>query len=609
MLGILACMAALASPALSAVMSNAKLSHGVKLLQPASSSQTITLSIGLALQNLDQLEAKLQAVSTPGSPDYGKYLDKDEVEALFAPSDESINAVKAWLKGAGVSSISHHKSSIKFATTVSKANKLLDTNFAYFSVHGVPKLRTLKYSVPDEVAQHIQMVHPTTYFGRVSSVHSHLDTSAEGHTAAATSNCSVLVTPDCFRSAYGVGDYVPDPSSGSRVAFGSFLNESAQLADSNLYQSTYGIPPQNFSIVLINGGVNVQGAGAIDGEADLDAQFENAVSYPLPITEFITGGSPPVIPNLVEPAGTNTNEPYLEYYQYLLNQTNADLPQVISNSYGDDEQTVPFDYATRVCDMIGMMGLRGITILESSGDSGVGAACMSNDGKNHAEFTPTFPGSCPYITAVGGTQSWAPEVAWVGSSGGFSNYFPQAWYQTAAVNEYLQSGINPAAKSYYEAGAFTNFSGRGYPDIAAHSVSPNPDVVCPMPMGCPPRKLMIDSYAVVVNGRSGRTGGTSAAAPVVAGIIGLLNDARLRAGKPTMGFINPWLYSLNAGVLTDVTGGSALGCTGTNIQNGQPVPGGGIIPWASWNATEGWDPATGLGLPNLQAMIRAALSV
>ena len=120
--------------------------------------------------------------------------------------------------------------------------------------------------------------------------------------------------------------------------------------------------------------------------------------------------------------------------------------------------------------MIGMMGLRGISILESSGDTGVGAPCKSNDGTNRTEFTPQFPGTCPYVTAVGGTQAFNPEIAWLSSSGGFSNYFPTAWYQKGAVAAYLDKGIAPEVKAYYE--PFANFSGRGFPDISAHSLSP-----------------------------------------------------------------------------------------------------------------------------------------
>lgn len=58
------------------------------------------------------------------------------------------------------------------------------------------------------------------------------------------------------------------------------------------------------------------------------------------------------------------------YWEYLLSKHKSDLPQVISHSYGDDEQTVPEKYARRVCHLIGMAGLRGVSVLHSSGDEG-----------------------------------------------------------------------------------------------------------------------------------------------------------------------------------------------------------------------------------------------
>jgi tripeptidyl-peptidase I len=118
-----------------------------------------------------------------------------------------------------------------------------------------------------------------------------------------------------------------------------------------------------------------------------------------------------------------------------------------------------------------------------------------------------------------------------------------------------------------------------------------------------------NSYAYYSSNTQGQTGGTSAATPVVAGLIALLNDARLRAGKPTMGFINPFIYSLKSGAIIDVTNGTATGCTGTNAQTGEELPGAGIIPWATWNNTVGWDPVTGVGMPSFPDIVKVALSI
>lgn len=101
-------------------------------------------------------------------------------------------------------------------------------------------------------------------------------------------------------------------------------------------------------------------------------------------------------------------------------------------------------------------------------------------------------------------------------------------------------------------------------------------------------------------------GGNSAAAPVWAAIIALLNDARLSIGKPALGFVNPLLYYLRSTGLTDITAGGSVGCNGKNNTDNIKL---GYIPWASWNATAGWDPVTGLGVPNFARLKEIVLSI
>jgi tripeptidyl-peptidase-1 len=109
------------------------------------------------------------------------------------------------------------------------------------------------------------------------------------------------------------------------------------------------------------------------------------------------------------------------------------------------------------------------------------------------------------------------------------------------------------------------------------------------------------------NGKRGLSGGTSAAAPVIAGLVGLLNDARFKANLPSVGFLNPWIYESGSEFLIDVTQGAARGCDGINHQSGQKVKGGAVIPNAFWNATVGWDPVTGLGIPDFQKWLATSL--
>ncbi|KAH8689154.1 tripeptidyl peptidase A [Talaromyces proteolyticus] len=562
----------------------------------ADANTPIQLSIALTLQNIDQLENKLKSISTPGGSSYGQYLDAADIESQFGPADSSADVVISWLKEAGIESIHNAGQSINFATTVSKANSLLGANFNYFSDGGVSKLRTLSYSIPGDLKSDIDLISPTTYFGKTSAQRSiktykskrspSSTTSSGSSSVSVAASCQTSITPSCLKELYNVGNYTPSVKSGSRVGFGSFLNESALYSDLAIYEKFYGIPSQNWTKVIIANATDSQDPSTGGyGESNLDVQNIIGISHPLPVTEFLTGGSPPYIPSLDDV--TDTNEPYLPYYEYLLSQSNSELPQVISNSYGDDEQSVPFQYAVRTCNLIGLMGLRGITVLESSGDLGVGSGCLSNDGRNKTQFEPIFPATCPYVLSVGGTVAATPEEAWSASSGGFSNYFPRAWYQEEAVETYLKQHINPATKKYYT--KYTNFAGRGFPDISAHSLTPD--------------------YEVIYVGKPAPSGGTSAAAPVWAGIIALLNDARLAAGQPALGFLNPFFYDLGYKGLNDITLGQAVGCNGIDGQSGKPVPGGGIIPWATWNATEGWDPVTGLGTPDFQKLKEIVLSL
>ncbi|KAF4980394.1 hypothetical protein FZEAL_3587, partial [Fusarium zealandicum] len=510
------------------------------------------------MQNIDQLESKLLDLSTPGNGNYGQWMSDKEVNALFAPSKKAISSVTSWLKSNGVKHYKVNGAFIDFALDVEGVNSLLGADYQYYAKDGTTKLRTTSYSIPDALTEHIQYVDPSNNFGSTTPfapvAHPSRTTITKRADAptkpSVDASCQTSITPSCLKQMYNVGDYKADAKSGSSIGFSSFLNQSALYSDVFQFEEMFGIPKQNFSTVLINGATNDQNpATAALGEADLDAENIVGIAHPLPFVEYITGGSPPFIPNIDQPTpADNQNEPYLPYFRYLLSQRH--IPQVISTSYGDEEDGVPREYAIATCNLIGLLGLRGVTILFSSGDIGVGSGCLAPDFKT-VEFNAIFPASCPYLTSVGGTVDVTPEIAWKGSSGGFSKYFSRPSYQDKAIKEYMKT-VSAKTKAYY--GPYTNFNGRGFPDVAAHSVSPN--------------------YVVIYAGKKAASGGTSAAAPVWGGIVGLLNDARFKAGKSSLGWLNPLIYKYGPQVLNDITGGYSIGCDGNNTQTGGPEPAG-----------------------------------
>jgi len=295
-------------------------------------------------------------------------------------------------------------------------------------------------------------------------------------------------------------------------------------------------------------------------------------------------------------------------YQFGVHMVGTtDIPQVASISYGwweGDQCTIDPDE----CQQLGVdstgyvklvnfefqkIGLRGTSLLSASGDSGANG--RTDPTCTDPQLRAAFPGSSPYITAVGATelvsttdlpnpppicastgldcvsggteQAVSYAISSFASGGGFSAIAPMPSYQSDAVNAYWNSGVALPPASYF------NATGRGFPDIAAlgHNV------------------------IIVSGGAPQAVGGTSCSSPICAGIFSLLNVAQIEVtGKP-FGFLNPFIYQMYAAeptVFTDITVGDNK-CT---EQGCSPSCEGFLC-------AKGWDPVTGLGTPNFAKML------
>ncbi|EIN09489.1 subtilisin-like protein [Punctularia strigosozonata HHB-11173 SS5] len=560
--------------------------RGWTLEGPAPAEHKFVMRLALKQDGFDELVRHLYEVSEPTHERYGNHLSKEEVDALIAPHPDTADLVEAWLAHHGIQSSDCHRSDagdwIKVSVSVEQAEQMLSTKYNVYTheTTGEQIVRAMSYSLPSVLEGHIETVAPTTYFGTMRAMRATNHVSpvkpiendhelqalvSPGNLATVPASCATTITPTCLRALYNSSTYVPKATATNVIGVAGYLEEFANNADLQTFFNRFRTDAvgQTFETVLVNGGGNNQNEPGT--EANLDIQYTEGITAPTPNVYFSTGGSPPFTPDSF--TTTNSNEPYLDFLDFL--GTQSSIPQTISTSYGDDEQTVPKDYATSVCNLFAQFGARGTSFLFSSGDEytdapypvrGVGGgSCRTNDGTNVVRFQPEFPASCPFVTAVGGTIKINPEVAVSFSGGGFSNYFAQPSYQTAKVQTFL------TALGSTNEGLF-NASGRAYPDVAAQS----------------------EGFQVVIGGRVTSVAGTSASAPTMliqdaqtfAGIVALLNDFRLSNGKSSLGFLNPLLYSATTG-LTDITSGSNPGCS-TN----------------GFTARAGWDPVTGLGTPD-----------
>ncbi|KAM5542002.1 hypothetical protein V8D89_004312 [Ganoderma adspersum] len=527
---------------------------GYSLTGSADPNQTLKLRLALAQSNTAELERKLYDVSTPSSANYGKHLSKSEVQQLVAPAQDSVDAVNAWLKENGITArpTSASRDRLSFEIPVSKANELFDANFSVFKHDdtGMEAVRTLSYSIPTVLQGHLEFVHPTVTFPDPVA---HLpffrtpdqttpSTVQNASAEAVPSACSSSITPACLQAIYNI-PAAPATQSTNHLAVAGYIGQYANQADLQTFLGKYrpDMPANtSFTLQTLDGGSNPQDPSQAGAEANLDTQYTVGVATSIPTMFISTGGK--------------YIDSWLDLADFLLSQDHP--PSVLTTSYAFKERGVSPKVAQNLCNKYAQLGLRGMSLLFSSGDGGVSGTHKTSC----TTFIPTFPSTCPFVTSVGASQGF-PETAAALSAGGFSNIFGVPRYQSSAVHRYVSALGNDTYQGLY------NVSGRAYPDVAAQGVR----------------------YKVVIGGKAALLDGTSASSPAFASVVALLNDHLAAKGKSPLGFLNPLLYS-SAGqaALNDVVSGANPGCGTSGFPAGQ-----------------GWDPVTGLGTPDFAKLARA----
>lgn len=258
---------------------------GWREVRPAKPTDPITLKVALKQQHPEALEQAVIEISTPGHPNYGLHMSKEELRSYTAPTARSVSDVSSWLAEFGIQQ-DIDNDWITISTTIKTANELLNAKFAWYEYEegGGPKLRTLSYSVPDGVADHVDLVQPTTRFGQLGAKRSTIfdmtiiDEDVNAPSAASVDGvkakvnvdaavCGATITPDCLKSLYNI-NYTPKEK-GNLVAFASYLEEYARYSDLQTFETNY-VPAakgQNFSVTLINGGLNEQTSSDDSGKS------------------------------------------------------------------------------------------------------------------------------------------------------------------------------------------------------------------------------------------------------------------------------------------------------------------------------------------------------
>jgi len=506
-------------------------SPGARVKGPISGDEPIEVRITLKASSSLQTKAD-ELASQP--IEQRKYLSREEFEKTYAIDDATIEKVEQFARehNLAVSRIERAQHVVYLTGNARDVSLAFQTYLEY-------------YEQPDGVI----------YRGRTGALHvpedlANLIVSINGLDERPVAKPKLRVRPADDPHAGPTVNYTPqeiaklysfptssDPGQGQCIAIIE-LGGGFRQSDLNTY---FGSAGPKVTAVSVDRGRNhpTGNPNGPDGEVMLDIEVAGAIAPKAAIAVYFA---------------PNTNKGFLDAISAAVHD-NVRKPSVISVSWGSAEDGGA--YSTAVLSAFDQVfqaaATMGVTVLAAAGDNG------SSDGLagDHVDF----PASSPRVTGCGGTRLLAPdkktiqsETVWNNGAqggatgGGISKMFAVPAYQQGLV----------ASRSDHTAAVLT---GRGVPDIAA-----NAD-----PM---------TGYDVLVDGQKFAIGGTSAVAPLLAGLVAILNQ---QIGKP-VGFWNPILYSeLNTAAVRDISVGDNGG----------------------YAAAQGWDACTGVGTPVGTVMLTA----
>jgi kumamolisin len=474
----------------------------------------------------------LPAPSTQGSVQHRAYLTREQYETTHGASDADMEAVAAFARQHALDVVdrSAARRSVFLSGTAAQFADAFHTSIERIQhTAGTSRRCAAPIQVPDELADVVEGV-----FGidnkPIANPHFQVRPPLAGLVAEPAAGS---FSPVDVAKLY---DF-PAGLDGSGQCIGIIeLGGGYRSADLEAYFSSLNLPAPNVTAVPVDGAQNQpDGPDGADGEVMLDIEIAAAVAPKA---------------NIVVYFAPNTDKGFLDAITAAIHDT-VNKPSVISISWGGPESEWSAQAMASYDQAFQAAATLGVTICCAAGDAGSGDQSPQDDkpdGLAHADF----PGSSPWVLCCGGTRLTASggaitsETVWnddpqsSAGGGGVSDVFALPDYQKDAR---VPASANPGGRI-----------GRGLPDVAGNA--------CPS-----------TGYRVRVDGTNMVVGGTSAVAPLWAGLVALINQ---KLQKP-VGWLNPLLYGPAAGT------GSFRDITSGNI--------------GAYSAGAGWDACTGWGSP------------
>jgi subtilase family serine protease len=540
--------------------------------------ERMILALKLAPESKARLETLLAEQQDPKSPNYHRWLTPRQFGDQFGPALADIKAVTNWLGSQGfrVEEIAPSGLTINFSGDVQTVERAFQTSIMEFDIDGRrhhgnitdPTIPTALAEVVHGIVSLHDIPRPAHNLGvkRLSATDAAAALAKHSPDWKGTANgtAGVYTSPLDWATIYNANPTFTSNGTGTGVVIGIVGRTNPGTANWAAFRSAVGLPVNTPSIVV--NGTNPGDLGAAeDGEADLDAEWSGGVA-PGATVKFVASKS------------TNTTDGVDLSAQYIVNNNLAD---VMSTSFGQCESSMGTTETAFYNNLWSQAASQGITSCVSTGDSGAAGCASGSASTGSGKSGVNGLASTPYNVAVGATQLSTSSSYW-SSAGAALGYIPETpWNESGSVSggSGLWSTSSGASSTYAKPSwqvcvGVPSTSHRYLPDISLDGSD-----------------MFFGNYGMLIysQGAMATTGGTSAASPSFAGLMALIVQKYGRQGNA-----NTTLYQL---------GNAQYGGTGTTVFHDITSGNNNVPGLTGFTATTGWDEVTGLGTPDVTALV------
>jgi kumamolisin len=504
---------------------------GARAGAPSDPAERLEVSVIVRRRDRQALQTRVAALAGGNSP--GPILSREEFATQHGADAPDLAAVRAFATTHGISVVEESvaRRTVILSGTVGQFSSAFGVQLKQFAhAEGTYRGRVGAIELPSELHGVIEAVLGLDNRPQAKP-HFRIRPAAIRTNKRTAAAAPVSYTPTQVAALYG---FPTGTGAGQCVAIIE-LGGGFRPADLKSYFSALKVGSPKVTAVSVDHGTNAPtgSADGPDGEVMLDIEVVGSIAPAASIAVYFA---------------PNTDAGFLDAVTSAIHDA-TNKPSVLSISWGGPESTWTAQAMTAMDAAFQAAATMGITVCVASGDNG--ATDGVSDGKKHVDF----PASSPFALACGGTSLRATptaitkETVWNdGASGGASGGGISSFFATPP----WQSGLTAKQSS----GKAIALSKRGVPDVAGDA---DPET----------------GYDVLIDGANTVIGGTSAVAPLWAGLLARLNQIT----GTKAGYLNPQLYK-NPPALRDITQGNNNG----------------------FKASKGWDACTGLGSPNGPAL-------